>query len=278
MKRKGIQKFFQYVLISVGGLIMIYPLIWLFFSSFKSNKEIFGNTGLLPQVFLTDGYVNGWKVGNLTFTTFFLNTFKLVIPTVLFTVFSCALVAYGFARFQFPGKRVLFLIVISTMMLPNAVLIIPRYLLFRDFGWLNSYLPFFAPAALACYPFFIYMMIQFLRGVPKELDEAAKIDGCGSFVILMRILLPILKPALFSAGLFQMMWTWNDFYNPLIYITSIDRYPLSLALRMTLDVSAGVEWNRILAMSLVSIVPLIVVFFFSQRYFVEGVTAGGVKG
>ena len=278
MKRKGIQKFFQYVLISVGGLIMIYPLIWLFFSSFKSNKEIFGNTGLLPQVFLTDGYVNGWKVGNLTFTTFFLNTFKLVIPTVLFTVFSCALVAYGFARFQFPGKRVLFLIVISTMMLPNAVLIIPRYLLFRDFGWLNSYLPFFAPAALACYPFFIYMMIQFLRGVPKELDEAAKIDGCGSFVILMRILLPILKPALFSAGLFQMMWTWNDFYNPLIYITSIDRYPLSLALRMTLDVSSGVEWNRILAMSLVSIVPLIVVFFFSQRYFVEGVTAGGVKG
>ena len=266
------------MLISVGGLIMIYPLIWLFFSSFKSNKEIFGNTGLLPQVFLTDGYVNGWKVGNLTFTTFFLNTFKLVIPTVLFTVFSCALVAYGFARFQFPGKRVLFLIVISTMMLPNAVLIIPRYLLFRDFGWLNSYLPFFAPAALACYPFFIYMMIQFLRGVPKELDEAAKIDGCGSFVILMRILLPILKPALFSAGLFQMMWTWNDFYNPLIYITSIDRYPLSLALRMTLDVSSGVEWNRILAMSLVSIVPLIVVFFFSQRYFVEGVTAGGVKG
>lgn len=206
------------------------------------------------------------------------NTIILVIPVVLFTVTSCTLVAYGFSRFRFPMKKALFMLMISTMMLPNTVIIIPRYIIFRELGWLNSYMPFYVPALLACYPFYIFMLIQFFRGIPKELDEAAYIDGCNSFTVFLRILLPILKPALFSAGLLQLMTTWNDFFNSLIYINSIGKYTLSLALRMTIDAGAQIGWASILAMALVAMSPLVILFFAAQKYFVEGIATSGLKG
>ena len=258
---------------------MIYPLVWMFFATFKPNSEIFGAANLLPSSYSLEGYIKGWNgIGQYTFATFFINTLWMVIPTVVFTVLSCSIVAYGFARFDFPLKNFLFALMISTLMLPNAVIIIPRYLLFNKIGWLDTYNPFTIPALFACYPFFIFMLVQFLRGIPRDLDEAASIDGCGSTGIFFRILMPLMKPALFSAGLFQFMWTWNDFFNSLIYINSVKKYPLSLGLRISLDSASAVSWDQVMAMSLISIIPLIVIFFFSQRYFIEGIATSGLKG
>lgn len=279
MKKKTKKTIWAYVILVVFGFIMVYPLIWMFFATFKDNKELFGTTALLPSSYSLDAYLKGWKgSGQYTFTTFFINSFKMVIPAVFFTIVSCSIVAYGFARFKFVGKKLLFGLMISTLMLPNAAIIIPRYLLFRNLGWLNTFKPFWMPALLAAYPFFIFMPIQFLRGIPKDLDESAKIDGANSFVIFKSILLPLMKPALFSVGLMQFMWVWNDFYNPLIYINSVKNYPLALGVRMVLDTSGTVYWNQVLAMALVSILPLIILFFFAQRYFIEGIATTGMKG
>ena len=279
MKKKTKTTIWAYVILVVFGFIMVYPLIWMFFATFKDNKELFGTTALLPSSYSLDAYLKGWKgSGQYTFTTFFINSFKMVIPAVFFTIASCSIVAYGFARFKFVGKKLLFGLMISTLMLPNAAIIIPRYLLFRNLGWLNTFKPFWMPALLAAYPFFIFMLIQFLRGIPKDLDESAKIDGANSFVIFKSILLPLMKPALFSVGLMQFMWVWNDFYNPLIYINSVKNYPLALGVRMVLDTSGTVYWNQVLAMALVSILPLIILFFFAQRYFIEGIATTGMKG
>ncbi|MBS1481880.1 MAG: carbohydrate ABC transporter permease [Clostridium sp.] len=279
MKKKTKKTIWAYVILVVFGFIMVYPLIWMFFATFKDNKELFGTTALLPSSYSLDAYLKGWKgSGQYTFTTFFINSFKMVIPAVFFTIASCSIVAYGFARFKFVGKKLLFGLMISTLMLPNAAIIIPRYLLFRNLGWLNTFKPFWMPALLAAYPFFIFMLIQFLRGIPKDLDESAKIDGANSFVIFKSILLPLMKPALFSVGLMQFMWVWNDFYNPLIYINSVKNYPLALGVRMVLDTSGTVYWNQVLAMALVSILPLIILFLFAQRYFIEGIATTGMKG
>ncbi|MCS7464864.1 carbohydrate ABC transporter permease [Paenibacillus doosanensis] len=268
------------LLLLAFGLLMIYPLIWLFFGSFKTNTDLFGSLSLLPKTFVWDSYSKGWQgTGQFTYGTFFFNTLLLVVPTVFFTVVSSAIVAYGFARFQFPLKSVLFALMISTLMLPQAVIIIPRYLIFRNLGWLDGYLPFIVPAIFACYPFFIFMLIQFFRGLPRELDESAVMDGCNPVTILFRILLPLCKPALFSAAIFQFIWTWNDFFNSLIFINSVKKYTVSLALRMTIDSTGGtVEWNQIMSMSVVAILPPLLIFFMFQRYFVEGIATTGIKG
>ncbi len=268
-----------FILLLLFAFAMCYPLIWMFFSSFKTNYEILGSYSLLPEKFILDGYKNGWNgIGRNTFGLYIINTFKMVLPTVLFTVLSSAIVAYGFGRFKFPMKKPFFALMISTLMLPNSVIIIPRYLLFNKWGWLDSYKPFIIPALFACDAFFIFMLVQFIRGIPKELDEAATIDGCNPVGIFGRILLPLMKPALFSAGLFKFMWTWNDFFNTLIYISKVEKYPISLGLRISLDTSSAVQWNQIMAMALISILPLVILFFLAQKYFVEGIATSGLKG
>lgn len=276
-KRRGTAA--THIIMLLLGAMMLYPLIWMLFSAFKSNAEIFGSTALLPKEPIWDSFIKGWMgTGNVTYTQFYINTLLMVIPTVLFTVFSCSFVAYGFARFRFRGKKILFILMISTLLLPNSVLIIPRYILYNKLGWLNSYKPFTMPALFACYPFFIYMMIQFFRGIPKALDEAAIIDGCSTFQVYWHILLPLCKPALFSAAIFQFIWTWNDFFNSLIYINSVSKFPIVLALRMSLDATAAANWNQVLAMSVLSLLPGTILFFSAQKYFVEGVSAGSIKG
>ncbi|WMJ87265.1 carbohydrate ABC transporter permease [Anaerocolumna sp. MB42-C2] len=277
--RNNITERIIYGVIILIGIAMIYPLIWMFFASFKSNEEIFGSLNLLPNSFNWSAYSDGWKsAGGVTYTRFFLNTFILVLPTTLFTVASSALVAYGFARFEFPGKRLLFAVLIATLMLPNAVIIIPRYTIFRSLGALDSYWPFYLTAIFACYPFFTYMLIQFLRGLPKDLDESAYIDGCGTFKTFTSILLPLLKPSLFSAGLFQFLWTYNDYFNSLIYINTVTKYTVSLALRLSLDAETVVQWNKVMAMACVAVLPVVVLFFCCQRYFVDGIATTGLKG
>ena len=275
---KVARRVLDYLIIAVIGVVLLYPIIWMFCASFKTNEEIFGSVTLLPKSFDFHYYVEGWTASTMTYTQFFANTALLVIPTVILTVCSCGLVAYGFARFRFPGKKILFALLIATLMLPNAVIIIPRYALYNRFGWVNTYLPFYVPALLGCYPFFVFMLVQFMRGLPRDLDESAYIDGCGTFRVLVQILLPLLKPALFSAGLFQFMWTYNDYFNSLIFINSVSKYPVSLALRLSMDSESVIIWGKLMAMSFVVVLPLIILFFAAQKYFVEGIATTGMKG
>ena len=277
-KRKH-NMFFTYLIIVLIGIILLYPIVWMFFASFKTNDEIFNSIKLLPKSFSFQNFIDGWNgSGRVTYATYFLNTFLLVLPTVIFTIISSCLVAYGFARFKFPGKKILFALLISTLMLPNAIIIVPRYTMFSKLGWINNYMPFYAPAILACYPFFVYMLIQFLRGIPRDLDESAYIDGCGTFRTLVSILLPLMKPALFSAALFQFLWTYNDYFNSLIFINSGSRYTISLALRLSLDSESVVNWGKLMAISFISVTPLFILFFAAQKYFVEGIATSGLKG
>lgn len=269
----------RYLFLVLMGLLLTFPLIYLFFSSFKTNNEIFGSLKLLPERFILDGYINGWNsVGQFTFGRYLFNTFVLVIPVMAFTIVSSLMVAYGFNRFEFPLKKTLFIVLLALMMLPAAVLIVPRYLLFSSLGWVNTYFPFWIPALFATSSFFVYMFIQFFRSIPRELDESAHMDGCGSFRILVSILLPLCVPVVLSAAVFLFIWTWNAFLSQYIYINSVRKYTVSLALRISIDAASRIEWNNILAMSFVAMIPSFIVFFTLQRFFLEGISTSGLKG
>lgn len=269
----------RYGLLLIVGLVMLYPLIWLLGASFKTNSEIFANPGFIPESPTVSGYVEGWKTSTpYTFGRFFLNTFWIVIPKVIGTALSCTAVAYGFARFDFPGKRILFASLIGTLLLPNVVTRIPQYVLFRDLGWLDTFLPLWVPSAFAGDAFFVFMLVQFLRAIPRDMEEAARVDGATSWQTLIFIVVPLLAPALVSVCLFQFMWTMNDFLGPLIYISSVEKYPISLALKLSIDTTEAFEWNRVLSMSVLAITPALVVFFLAQKYFIEGISTGGIKG
>ena len=270
----------RYILLTVVAIVMLYPIIWLLGASFKSNNEIFTSINFIPKRIDFTPYIEGWKTGTeYTFTTYFLNTFKIIIPKIIFCLISSTLTAYGFARFEFRFKKVLFSLLMATMFLPAVVTRIPLYLFWKKLGMLNTYIPLIANTFFANEPFFVFMLIQFLRSIPRDLDEAAIIDGCSSFGVLTRILLPALRPSLISCLIFQFVWSFNDFLGPLIYISSIKKYPVALALKMSIDASSGiVEWNQILAMSIIALLPAIILFFGAQKYFVEGVTSSGIKG
>ncbi len=278
LKKKHSSLIISYVILIVLAYVMIYPLLWMVGASFKSNAEIFSTVGLLPKEPVFGAFKAGWEgTGRYGFSTYLINSFELVLPTVLFTVISGVLIGYGFARFDFPLKKFWFAIMLSTLMLPSTVIIIPRYIYFKQLGWLDSYMPFWIPALLGCTTFFNYMFIQFFRGLPLELDESAKLDGCNSFRILIQILLPLCKSAIFSAIVFQFVWIWNDFLNTLIYVSSVVKYPVSLGLRMSMDIATEFDWNQIMAMSLISILPPVIIFFAAQKYFVEGIATTGMK-
>ena len=269
----------RYALLFGVGFLMLYPLIWLVGASFKTNSEIFAGAGFLPESPTLEGYVQGWQTSTpYTFGRFFWNSFLIILPKVIGTAISCTMVAYAFARFEFPFKKILFGSVIAVLLLPNVVTRIPQYILFRDLGWLDSFLPLWVPSALAGDAFFVFMLVQFLRSLPTDMEEAARVDGANSLQTLVFIVVPMLGPALVSVCLFQFMWTMNDFLGPLIYISSVDKYPVSLALKLSIDTTEAFEWNRILAMSVLTITPALVVFFAAQRYFIEGISAGGRKG
>lgn len=277
--KKKIGIIVKYVILIAVGLLLVFPLVYMFFGTFKSNQEIFGTLKLLPESFNLDGYREGWKgSGQIGFATYLWNSCSLVFPTVILTIISSLITAYGFSRFEFPGKKILFPLMLALMMLPGSVLLIPRYLLFVSLKWIDDYKVFWIPAALGTSSFFVYMFIQFFRGIPKELDEAARIDGCTSFRILVSILIPLSKPAVISAAIFQFIWTWNDFFQQYIYISSVSKYTVSLGLRMALDTTTAIVWKNILAMSVVAVLPCVIIFFCLQKYFVEGIATSGLKG
>lgn len=270
----------RYTLLILVGLIMVYPLIWMVGATFKTNSEIFTSAWFWPKNPVMDGYENAFVDygGKINLIKSIFNTYKIVIPKVLFTVFSATITAYGFGRFEFKGKGILFSLMISTLFLPQVVLNAPQYIMFNQWGWTNSYLPLIIPSLFAGDTYFLFMLVQFLRGVPKELEEAARIDGCNSIKTLWYVIVPMLKPSLVSVALFQFMWTSNDFMGPLIYISDMPKYTNSIYLRLSMDGDVGFQWNRILAMSLISIIPSLIVFFCAQEAFIDGIAAGGVKG
>lgn len=278
-RRQRVSAAIRYLILAGVGFVMLYPLIWLIGASFKTNQEIFASPGFWPKEPTLDGYIEGWQTSTpFTFGRFFWNTFLIIAPKVITTAISCTAVAYGFARFDFPGKKILFVTLIATLLLPNVVTRIPQYLLFRDIGWLDSFLPLWVPSALAGDAFFVFMLIQFLRAIPRDMEEAARVDGANTFQTLVFIVVPLLAPAIISVCLFQFMWTMNDFLGPLIYISSVEKYPVSLALKLSIDTTEAFDWNKILAMSVLAITPALIVFFLAQKYFIEGISTGGVKG
>lgn len=281
--RHKIAKFFQYFVLIVVGFVMIYPLLWMVGATFKSNAEIFTGIGFIPKNPTLEGYVAAVTQnygGDINIWRAFLNTYSYVIPKVIFTVISSVIAAYGFSRFKFKGRDILFSIMISTLFLPQVVLNVPQYLMYNTFGWINSplYLPLWVPTLFATETYFVYQLVQFMRSIPHDLDEAASIDGCGPVKILYKIICPMLSPSLVACGLFQFMWSCNDFMGPLLYVTTPTKYPMSIFVKLSMDGDAGFNWNRILALSLISIIPQLVVFFCAQDAFIDGIAAGSVKG
>jgi oligogalacturonide transport system permease protein len=266
-------------LLMAVAVVMLYPLLWLVGASFKSNAQIFSEVGFWPASFDFSAFAKGWKTSTeYTFATYFLNSFLITVPRIAVTVVSCVLVAYGFARFEFTGKKLLFGVMVGTMMLPLIVLRLPQYLMFKELGWLDSYLPLIVPSAFATDTFFVFMLVQFLRGIPRDMEEAAVIDGCNPLQLLWHIIVPLLKPAIVSVIVFQFIWTMNDFMGPLIYLASVEKYPVSLALKMSIGATEEVEWANVIAISVVALIPSVAVFFMAQRHFIEGASSSGIKG
>lgn len=281
--RQKIANFFKYFVLIAVGFIMIYPLLWMVGATFKSNAEIFSGIGFIPTNPTLDGYrdaINSNYGGDINIWRSMLNTYSYVLPKVVFTVISSVIAAYGFSRFKFVGRDFMFSIMISTLFLPQVVLNVPQYLLYNQFGWINSpyYLALWVPTLFATETYFVYQLVQFMRSIPHDLDEAASIDGCGPVKILYKIICPMLSPSLVACGLFQFMWSCNDFMGPLLYVTTPSKYPMSIFVKLSMDADAGFNWNRILALSLISIIPQLVVFFCAQDAFIDGIAAGSVKG
>lgn len=269
----------RHLFLAAFGILMVYPILWLIFGTFKANDEIFSSVALLPRTWVFGNYRQGWNaIRGHSFGLFFRNSVILAVLSVLGNVFSCSLAAYAFARIKFPLKRVLFSVLLVTMMLPGQVLMVPQYILFNWLGWINTFLPLTVPNFFGVEAFFVFLLMQFIRGVPTELDEAATIDGAGRLRFLVSILLPLMKPALFTTALFTFVWSWQNFMGPLIYINSISRFPLPLALNLFLDAEAATNWGALFSMMVLSIGPIIAIFFVAQKYFVQGIATTGLKG
>ncbi|RKP57313.1 carbohydrate ABC transporter permease [Cohnella endophytica] len=260
------------------GLIMLYPVFWLLSSSVKPTTEIFTSKSLWPTEFTFQHYSKGWfGLRNIQFGRFFLNSIYLCLVAVIGTVISSSMAAFAFARIQFPLRNLFFALMLGTIMLPGHVTLIPQYIMFHKIGWVDTFLPLIAPKFVGD-AFFVFLIVQFIRGIPKELDESAKIDGCGWFTLFFRIILPLSFPALITAAIFTFMGTWDDFFGQLIYLSDIKKFTVPLGLRLFLDSSGSSNWGAVFAMSVLSILPSLIIFFLGQKYFTQGIATTGLKG
>ncbi|MEQ3549034.1 carbohydrate ABC transporter permease [Pseudonocardia nematodicida] len=272
-------EFLRHLLLIAMASVMFYPLAWMIGASFRDDSRI-NDSGLFPGAdFTWDGYAEGWAgLGGVGFGQFILNSLLVSIACVVANVVACSVTAYAFARIEFRGRKVLFAVMIGTLLLPHHVILIPQYLMFREFGWVNTYLPFIVPKLLATDAFFIFLLVQFFRVLPRELDEAARIDGCGHFQIFWRILLPLATPALATTAIFTFIYSWNDFFTPLIYLTDTEMYTVPLALRGFIDANAESAFGALFAMSVLSLLPVLGIFIAFQRLLVNGIATTGLRG
>jgi multiple sugar transport system permease protein len=262
------------------GLIMVYPILWMIVSSFKPNNMIFSDPGIIPKAVTLENYISGWQgYAGTSFERFFLNSFLMCAAAIVGNLIACTMAAYAFGRLKFAGRSFWFAVMMITLMLPAHVTLVPRYILFNTFGWVGSFLPIIVPKFLATDAFFVFLLVQFIRSLPKELDEAAIIDGCGKVQVFLRIIVPLTVPALVTTALFTFLWTWDDFFNQLLYLTNPPIFSVSRALRTFVgDAGAVSNWGGALAMGTLSIIPPFILFFALQKYFVQGITTTGIKG
>ncbi|MCO4237553.1 carbohydrate ABC transporter permease [Pseudarthrobacter sp. MDT3-28] len=260
--------------------VVLYPALWMVASAFKPNSEIGGaNTSLWSNNFSFDNFVTAMDgIGGVSTLQFFTNSLVLAVGAVVGTILSASVSAYAFARIKFPGRSVLFGMMIATLLLPFHVVIIPQYIVFQQLGLVDTYVPLLIGKFLAADAFFVFLMVQFMRNLPAELDEAARIDGAGHVRIFCSIMLPLMKPALISTSIFSFIWSWNDFLGPLLYLNTPEKYPLPLALRLFVDQTQSSDYGAMIAMSVLALLPVLVFFLVFQRYIVEGVSTQGLKG
>ncbi len=279
-EKKMVKKILYHVLVFLVGILMVYPLVWMIMSSFKETGTIFTTAGnLIPKKFTFENYVNGWKgFGKIGFGVFIRNSVFISIVATIGTIASSALVGYGFARFKFKGRNILFAAMLLSMMLPAQVLMIPQYLWYQKLGWVGSYMPLTVPYYFAIQGFFVYLITNFIEGIPKQLDEAAKIDGCSYWGIFTMVICPLIVPAVVTGCIFSFMWRWDDFLSALLYISKSAQYPVSLALKLFSDPGSSSDYGAMFAMATVSILPSILIFLFFQKYLVEGISTSGLKG
>lgn len=265
-------------LLICASIGMLYPVLWMLASSLRPEAQIFTNFSVWPDSLDLRAYREGWTALKVSFTRFFLNSAFVASAAVVGNVLACSLAAFAFARLNFRFKRMWFALMLGTLMLPYHVTLIPQYVLFLHLGWVDTFLPLIVPKFLAVDAFFIFLMVQFFRTIPRELDEAAMMDGCGPFGIYWRVILPLSKPVLATAAIFSFIWTWDDFFGPLIYLNDMANYTVPLALRSFIDSTGRSEWGPLFAMSILSLVPVFAVFLFFQRLIIQGIAMSGLKG
>ncbi|WP_136685969.1 carbohydrate ABC transporter permease [Falsirhodobacter xinxiangensis] len=260
-----------------SSVLMLYPLLWMMAASVRPEAEIFSSGSLWPSDWSFQAYSRGWTLLGVGFGTFFSNSFIIAALSVAGNLFSCSLAAFAFARLEFPGKRIWFALMLVTLMLPSQVTLIPQYAMFFNLGWVNTFLPLVVPKFLAADAFFIFLMVQFFRGLPKELDEAAIMDGCSPWGIYWRILLPLSTPVLATAAIFTFIWTWDDFFAPLVYLSDIRNFTVTLGLRSFVDAAGESDWGAMFAMSILSLLPVMIFFLLFQKMLIEGIATTGMK-
>jgi multiple sugar transport system permease protein len=267
------------VALTVIVAVVLYPLLWMILASFKPSADINGNVSLLPENPTIQNYVKVLQgIGGIPVYTFFLNSLVLAVGSVIGVVISSSMAAYAFARVRFAGSKILFGLMIATLLLPFHVLIIPQYIIFQRLGLVDTFVPLLVVKFLATEAFFVFLMVQFIRNLPMELDEAARIDGAGHPRVFFSITLPLIKPALVTSSIFAFIWSWNDFLGPLLYLNSTDKYPLPLALRLYNDQTSVSDYGATIAISVLALIPIALFFFIFQRFLVEGVATQGLKG
>jgi ABC-type glycerol-3-phosphate transport system permease component len=274
MRLRGWRLLLRYVLLCAVGLLFVLPLYWLIASSLKPEYAVFARPPVWwPNPPRWQNYVEALTF--LPFGRFAINTLLIAVISVIGHVLSCTVVAYGFARYEAPGKRVLFILLLATLMLPYPVVMIPQYIIFSELNWVNSFLPLIVPTFMGN-AFYIFLLRQFFMQIPPDLEEAARIDGAGTLQIIWHVVLPLARPAMATVAIFTFQFAWNDFLAPLIYLQDQSKYTLMLGLSFFRS-SFEVNWAYLMAASLSVAAPVIVLFFIAQKVFVEGIAIGGVK-
>lgn len=275
---KQLSRLLIHAVIIAGSLIMFYPLLWMISASFKPDDLIFSNLNLLSPQWIVTNFTNGWNALDLPFTNFFINSLIVCLGAIVGNIISCSMAAYAFARLRFRHKALWFVMMQVSILLPIHVLIVPQYIIFKDLGWINTFLPMIVPKFLATDAFFIFLMIQFIRGIPSELDDAAKIDGCSMAGFYWRVIIPLSLPALVTTAIFTFIWTWSDFFTQFIFLNNEALYTVPVALRSFIDSTGNSAYGQLFAMSVLSLLPVLGFFLIFQRLLLEGASTTGLKG
>ena len=285
--RKRLGSVIAHVLLIGASILMLYPLLWMLSASFRPENEIFTSNSLIPSSVSLHGYISGWFGLSRSFATFFLNSLTISLLCVVGNLAACSLTAFAFSRLEFKGRNFWFALMLGTLMLPYQVTLIPQYVVFLhmpwwlggtpESGWVNTFLPLVVPKFLASDAFFIFLMVQFFRSIPFEIQESAMIDGCNPLQIYRHIIMPLSLPVMATAAIFTFIFTWSDFFGPLVYLSDVRKYTVALGLTTFVDSTGQSNWNGVFAMSCLALVPVFLLFVFFQRYLIEGIATSGLK-